>query len=115
MVYDHNFGFVSLSLDAFITENEQEEYVARFPAFPGRLGIGDTRDQAMDSLRCVLEEWVTLFLERNSIEDFQHYLLDECGFQLVQRPFKKAPSESEGWEQALLSVPIPEHLTSAVQ
>ena len=117
MMYSDHVGFVTLSLDAFVDTNKADEHVARFPAFPGRLGIADSRDEALDSLGNVLEEWVTLFLEHNKIESFQEYLIEQCQFQLVPRPFKRATPESEGAEQALLNVPIPERSlgSSAVQ
>lgn len=110
MFYDDDSGFVLMSLDAFIEVNDDSEYVARFPAFAGRLGIADSREDALDSLRAVVEEWVTLFLEHNDIAEFQKYLLEECSFHLLSRPFKPAPHESEGAEQALLNVRFPAHV-----
>ena len=107
MIYDDQVGVVtlSLSLEGFVRMNELDEHVAEFPAFPGRLGIADSHDEALDSLCGVVKEWITLFLEHNDLEPFQAYLIDHCGFELVQRPFTPA-TEIEGAELALLQFPV---------
>lgn len=100
-------AMIAMVLRTKVAEDTDDgEYVARFPALPGRLGIGDTADEARDSLVAVVTEWITLFAEHNGLDKLQAYFVEQ-GFQMVPRPFVRPELDDPSDEFAVLNLPVP--------
>lgn len=53
---------------SLITEKDELYWVAKFPNYPGWVGLGDTEGEAIISLFKVISQWCNVFVHYNGVE-----------------------------------------------
>jgi hypothetical protein len=77
--------------------NDQGLALARFPAFPSVIGIGQTMEESAVSLEQLFRAYVVKFLDKNGMQKFEAKLGD-LGFALSTEG-DEVEAEDEPWEK----------------